>query len=67
LPGVRRMVADFHRRGVKVLFPIMPWDVGTRDEGTPLWTAIARTLKEIDADGVNGDTIRGVPKEYREA
>jgi gamma-glutamyl hercynylcysteine S-oxide synthase len=67
LPGVRQMVADFHRRGVKVLFPVMPWDVGTRDEGVPLWTAIARTLKEVGADGVNGDTICGVPKEYRTA
>jgi formylglycine-generating enzyme required for sulfatase activity len=67
LPGVRQMVADFHRRGVKVLFPVMPWDVGTRDEGAPLWKAIARTLKEVGADGVNGDTIRGMPKEYREA
>ncbi len=67
LAGVRQMVADFHRRGVKVLFPVMPWDVGTRDEGEPLWTVIARTLKEVGADGVNGDTIRGIPKEYRAA
>ena len=67
LPGVRQMVADFHRRGVKVLFPVMPWDVGTRDEGAPLWTTIARTLKEVGADGVNGDTIKGIPKEYRTA
>ena len=67
LPGVRQMVADFHRRGVKVLFPVMPWDEGTREEGVPLWTAIARTLKEVDADGVNGDTIRGIPREYRRA
>ena len=67
LPGVRQMVADFHRRGVKVLFPVMPWDVGTREEGEPLWTAIAQTLKEVGADGVNGDTICGVPREYREA
>ena len=41
LPGVQQMVADFHRRGVKVLFPVMPWDVGTRAEGVPLWTASA--------------------------
>ena len=67
LPGVRQMVADFHRRGVKVLFPVMPWDIGTRDEGAPLWTTIAHTLKEVGADGVNGDTIRGIPMEYRTA
>src|SRR5436190_5085149 len=67
LSGVRQMVAAFHRRGVKVLFPVMPWDVGTRDEGKPLSETIARTLKEVNADGVNGDTIRGMPKEYRTA
>ena len=30
LAGVKKMVADFHRRGVRVFFPVMPWDVGTR-------------------------------------
>lgn len=59
--GVKRMVADFHRRGVKVLFPMMMWDQGTRDPGTPWPQAIAELMKEIDADGINGDTQDGVP------
>ncbi len=67
IAGLRQMVADFHRRGVRVLFPIMPWDMGTRDEGVPLWTAIARSLKEIGADGINGDTVPGVPLAFRNA
>jgi len=29
LDGVREMVAAFHRRGVRVLFPMMLWDQGT--------------------------------------
>ena len=29
--GVRQMVADFHRRGVRVLFPMMMWDQGTHE------------------------------------
>ena len=29
--GVRQMVADFHHRHVRVLFPMMMWDQGTRD------------------------------------
>ena len=33
--GVRQMVADFHRRGVRVLFPMMMWDEGTRDPASP--------------------------------
>jgi len=61
LAGVRAMVEDFHRRGVKVLFPMMMWDQGTRDPGKAWPTAIAEEMKAIDADGVNGDTQDGVP------
>ena len=59
--GVRQMVADFHRRGVRVLFPMMMWDEGThKPEGT--WPqAIAALMKQVGADGVNGDTQDGVP------
>ena len=39
--GVRQMIADFHRRGVRVLFPMMMWDQGTRDPGMPWQDAIA--------------------------
>ena len=59
--GVRQMVSDFHRRGVRVLFPIMMWDQGTRDPGTNWPDATAQLMKEIGADGVNGDTQDGVP------
>src|SRR3984885_13275332 len=59
--GVRQMVADFHRRGVRVLFPIMMWDQGTRDPGKSWPDATAEFMKEIGADGINGDTQDGVP------
>ena len=65
--GVRRMVEDFHRRGVKVLFPIMMWDEGTRDPGKPWPQATAEFMKEIGADGVNGDTQDGVPLAFSQA
>ncbi len=61
IDGVRQMVSDFHRRGVRVLFPMMMWDQGTRDPGKPWPDAIAETMKEIGADGINGDTQDGVP------
>jgi formylglycine-generating enzyme required for sulfatase activity/inosine-uridine nucleoside N-ribohydrolase len=67
LSGLRQMVADFHRRGVRVLFPAMPWDTGTRDEGVPLAEAAARDMKEIDADGIYGDTVPGFTEEFRKA
>jgi iron(II)-dependent oxidoreductase len=59
--GVRQMVEDFHRRGVKVLFPMMMWDQGTHEPDKPWADAIAKLMKEIDADGINGDTQDGVP------
>ena len=59
--GVRQMVADFHKRGVRVLFPMMMWDQGTRDPGKPWPQAIAELMAEVGADGINGDTQDGVP------
>ena len=61
IEGLKQMVADFHRRGVRVLFPMMMWDQGTRDPGKPWPDAVAEFLKELDADGINGDTQDGVP------
>jgi iron(II)-dependent oxidoreductase len=61
IEGVRRMVSDFHRRGVRVLFPMMMWDEGTHKPEQPWPQAIAALMKETGADGVNGDTQDGVP------
>ena len=65
LDGVRSMIADFHRRGVRVLFPVMLWDRGTRDEGAAPWDSISKLLAEVDADGINGDTLDGIPRTFR--
>ncbi len=65
--GVRQMIADFHKRGVRVLFPMMMWDQGTRDPGKPWPDAIAEIMAEIGADGINGDTQDGVPLAFTEA
>ena len=61
IPGVRQMVSDFHRHGVRVFFPMMMWDQGTRDPGMSWPDAIASLMAEIGADGINGDTQDGVP------
>lgn len=67
VPALRKMVEDFHKRNVRVLFPTMPWDNGTRDPGMAYWEATARLMAEIGADGVNGDTFGGLPRAYRTA
>ncbi|MGB7435757.1 MAG: SUMF1/EgtB/PvdO family nonheme iron enzyme [Candidatus Acidiferrum sp.] len=65
--GVKQMVADFHRRGVRVLFPMMMWDQGTRKPDKSWPDEIAELMKEINADGINGDTQDGVPRAFSEA
>lgn len=67
LAGVKQMVADFHRRGVRVLFPMMMWDQGTGDQKQSWPDAIAHLMTEIDGDGINGDTQDGVPLAFFQA
>ena len=67
LDGVRQMIAAFHRRHVRVLFPMAMWDQGTREPGSSWPEAIARLMSDVDADGVNGDTQDGVPRKFVDA
>jgi gamma-glutamyl hercynylcysteine S-oxide synthase len=71
LPGgvaaLRGAVADFHRRGVKVFLPTMPWDNGTRAHAEPDWELMAELVAATDADGINGDTYSGVPRAFFDA
>jgi gamma-glutamyl hercynylcysteine S-oxide synthase len=65
--GVRGMVERFHSRGVKVFFPFLIWDTGTRNEGAASSTTMAQLLKDVNADGINFDTLESVPPGFREA
>ncbi|HKE08159.1 MAG TPA: SUMF1/EgtB/PvdO family nonheme iron enzyme [Candidatus Acidoferrum sp.] len=67
LPALQKLVGDFHRHNVKVLFPILAWDSGTREEGAPPSIALTQLLKEIGADGINFDTLESVPADFRAA
>jgi gamma-glutamyl hercynylcysteine S-oxide synthase len=67
IPGLHRMVDEFHARGVRVFFPTLAWDSGTRDEGAPTPTALAELMTQIGADGVNFDTLEDVPSTFRAA
>jgi iron(II)-dependent oxidoreductase len=67
IAGVRSMVEQFHSRGVKVFFPLLVWDSGTRNEGAALSNTMSELLKQIDADGINFDTLESVPTGFREA
>jgi gamma-glutamyl hercynylcysteine S-oxide synthase len=65
--GVRRMIDEFHARGVRVFFPTLAWDTGTREPAAPTATALAQLMAEIGADGVNFDTLEGVPAAFHAA
>ncbi len=67
IAGVREMIDEFHRRGVKVYFPVTVWDRGTRDEGLPDWQAATKLMATINADGLNGDTLSEFPMAARTA
>lgn len=62
------MVAAFHARGVRVLFPYNPWDVGTRREAHAAGDAVtmAELINSCLADGFNGDTMPGIPEVFQE-
>jgi gamma-glutamyl hercynylcysteine S-oxide synthase len=65
--GLRSMVEQFHIRGVRVFFPTLAWDTGTRDEAAPTPTAVAELMAQIGADGVNFDTLESVPASFQAA
>ncbi|MDB6041586.1 MAG: sulfatase-modifying factor protein [Gammaproteobacteria bacterium] len=67
LDGLRGVVSDFHRRGVKVFLPTTPWDNGTRAAGRPHWEIMAEHVKVVGADGINGDTYSGLPRAFFDA
>jgi len=71
--GLREVVNEFHKFGVKVLLPYNPWDKGTLQPSDypNNYTKqqidaneLAKLISEIDADGFNGDTMAGVAKIY---
>lgn len=67
IEGLRGAVDDFHRRGVKVFLPTMPWDNGTREPEKNDWQAMAELVAAVGADGINGDTYNGVPRAFFDA
>lgn len=55
LKGLREVVHEFHKEGIKVLICYNPWDGGTRFEESHVFPMV-EILKSIEADGVYLDT-----------
>jgi gamma-glutamyl hercynylcysteine S-oxide synthase len=66
LPALKKVVDEFHQHHVKVFFPYLLWDSGTRE--TPAAPAeFTQILKEIGADGINFDTLETAPANFHDA
>ena len=69
LTGLKTIVADFHAAGVKVLLSFNPWDSGTRapsgSDSQPL--RMMKVVANVGADGINGDTMEGMPAAWWDA
>ncbi len=67
LPGVRKVLRDFHDLGVKVFVPYNPWDIGTNREQQSDDQALASLVAAIEADGIFLDTMIAAPAGLRGA
>uniref|UniRef100_K3XA54 Chromo domain-containing protein n=1 Tax=Globisporangium ultimum (strain ATCC 200006 / CBS 805.95 / DAOM BR144) TaxID=431595 RepID=K3XA54_GLOUD len=73
IAGVRKLVNQFQKRGIRVIITYNPWDTATRDEDdlestVRMYNAdivmLNQIITDIQADGFNGDTMYGVPKSF---
>jgi len=57
LQGLRAVVGQFHRQGVRVYIDYNPWDTATRREGGEDLAALAEMVGALGADGIFLDTM----------
>ena len=64
LDGVKNITMEFKARGVRVLWPYNPWDLGTHREPLNDQDTFAKLLKQTHGDGFNGDTMATIPESF---
>ncbi len=65
LAGLRDVVHEFQRRGVKVYIDYNPWDTGTRREDKPDLDVLVDMVQALDVDGIFLDTMAKGAAEFR--
>ena len=65
LKGVRAMIRQFHKRGVKAYLDYNPWDTGTRREKVSDLEALAEIVGAVEADGIFLDTLNKGGADFR--
>jgi hypothetical protein len=58
VPGLAKLVRDFHDRGLRVFVDYNPWDTGTRRTGRGDAEELAALVTEFGVDGVFLDTLK---------
>lgn len=58
IPGIARLIAEFHGHGIRVFADYNPWDVGTRRADAEDPEALAALVRELGVDGVFLDTMK---------
>ncbi|MFC9693382.1 SUMF1/EgtB/PvdO family nonheme iron enzyme [Kribbella sp. NPDC056951] len=58
VPGLRQLIDDLHRLGLKVFFDYNPWDVGTRRAARSDAEEFASLVTDYAVDGVFLDTLK---------
>eukprot|EP00035_Acanthoeca_spectabilis_P016258 m.329247 g.329247 ORF g.329247 m.329247 type:complete len:363 (-) comp16503_c1_seq5:1701-2789(-) len=69
LEGIPKMVDQFHTRGVHVLWAYNPWDrstAGQQNASATDMVALAKLIRDTNADGFNGDTMGSIPFGYQQ-
>ncbi len=64
LPGLKKVVEQFHEQGVKVFIAYYPWDKATRRESKTDPELLAGILEAIDGDGIFLDTMKAAGGEF---
>jgi hypothetical protein len=63
--ALREAVEEFHKRGVRVFLPYIPWDRGPRESAETMGDEFARLIADTGADGYQLDTMHDIPYSFR--
>lgn len=64
---LKKLIAQAHDRGVKVILPFKPWDRSPEENDAQTTRRIAGLMRQLDADGIFFDTMNTVPAPFRAA
>jgi formylglycine-generating enzyme required for sulfatase activity len=64
LAALKQLITDLHRRNIRAILPVLPWDVGTRAIEGGIPQSLTEIAMEIGLDAFNGDTMNTVGPDF---